>query len=513
MRDLQSVYEGVDAVRKRLDAHRPFTPDVEERVDQWVVPRFVHASSALGSKDALTATQTAAFIESEIVSGGHPLDRFLAVRRHQAGLEAARERAREGGVIDVDFVRRLHVLLTEGSRDAPRQRPGLWKEAASRTTRRRGHVFRYVAPSKVEECMARLEREMPAWAAERHPLEVAAWLYFHLNMIHPFERLNGKVARLAATTVLLHAGYPPLIVPPEEIGGFLDALRACDASVTREKYAPLSAAFDLSRLIEFFAGCLSRTGERLLDVIEGRTAQPDGFAEGARASQVALADDLRRRQDVSWRFRATFEVRALHARIVSVLERMAVEGPLFTIRMERQDVLPTHAVARAIAPVLPTAEAGLVGEVEMIVEPQTTTRGIKFPPTSTLVVAVAATAIGMHVVTASSDLEEPQVHYGPNRSPEWPTSTLETILARTLDEQRKRFEGGIDKLNASPTQRFKLLRGRSGEVDDLAVLDAPAAAAAPSERPEESVAASARDRLTRESELDGVKPAEPPLLF
>lgn len=509
MRDVKAVLDRVDALRARLDAHRPLTPDVEERLEGWLTPRFLHCSAALGHKEALTATQVAAFLEREIVTGGHPLDRYLALRRHQAALSAARARAREGGQIDVDFVRRLHVLLNEGGRDAARTRPGLWKETPSRATRRRGHVFRHVAPSKVDECMTRLEQELGARLAEHHPLEAVAWLYFHLHMIQPFEKASGKVARLAATTVLLHRGYVPLIIAPDQLPAFLDALRAVDASVTKDKYQPLSPAFDLTPLIELFAGCVASTAERLLDLVEGRTVTVEGFSDVALASQQGLADELRRRPDTSWRFRATFEVRDLHARVVAVLEQLKVEGPLFTVALARQEVVPSHAVARSLVGALPTAEAGLIGQSEVTVIPQPTTRGIKFPAPTTLTIGVLATAYGMQLLASSSDLPEPQRHLGPSRSPEWPTSTLETILARTVDEQRKRFEGGIDRHNASPTAKFRLLKqrvGPGGEVGDALVVVDRGRAEAPAP-------ASLRAQLEGGKSLEGVKPVEPPLSF
>jgi len=502
VRDSKQLLAQVDAVRDRLDAHRPFTPDVEERVRAWLVPRFIYCSSALGAKEGLTATQTAAFLESQVVSGGHPIDRFLAVSRHQAALDLALERAGAGGVVDVELLRRFHRLLTQGGARGAQQRSGQFKAYASVKTRRRGHVFRYVAPSKVEECMAQLERELPTRLAEDHPVVAAAWLYFHFNMIQPFERGNGKVARLALATLLFNRGFPPLMVRPDDVGELLDVLAACDTSVTKEKFQPLSDAFDLTRLVEFLTQSLARTGERMLDVIEGRAATAEQFAERARASQEELAARLLDRKDVSWRFRATFEVRALHERCAETVRGLCMDGPLYEIVLDRAEAVPSHAARRPLAVELPGADAGLVGELEVSVRPNATTRGIKLPPPVTLILGVAATQVGLHVIVTGIDIEA-QTHYGPARAPEWPTSTLDSILSRTLDEHRKRYEAEIDRLNASATERYRLLR----ETTD----DEPAGAGEGDGEADEADA-SPRERLEAAA-LDGLRPAEPPLAF
>ena len=76
-------YTEVEALRERIDAHRPFTPDLVERMQRWLVPQFIGSSEGLGTREPLTLGEVTAFLERDVVSGGHPVDRFLGVERHR----------------------------------------------------------------------------------------------------------------------------------------------------------------------------------------------------------------------------------------------------------------------------------------------------------------------------------------------------------------------------------------------------------------------------------------------
>lgn len=108
----------------------------------------------------------------------------------------------------------------------------------------------------------------------------------------------------------------------------------------------------------------------------------------------------------------------------------------------------------------------------------------------------------MNLIVTGVGVDEPQTHYGPGRAPEWPSSTLDPLLSRTLDEHRKDYEHRIDRLNASATDRYKVFR------------EVPVAKAAESsgDDAEPTDGTSPRERLSGNT-LEGLRPAEPPLAF
>jgi len=509
MRNLDHYFAALDAVRARLDEQRPYTAELKSQIDRWFVPRYLYCSNALGQEDFVSARETALFLEAEVVSGGHTLDAFLAIHRHQRALELVEANAKAGAQLDPAFALTLHRLLLEGGRAIPEgARPGLFKSELSPPARRRGHTFTYADPSEVGDLMRKLCDELKTRQADadEHPLETMAWLYFHLHLIHPFATLNGEVARLLCTMVSRHNGYPGLILAPGSVGDLLDALVAVHRTVPVDSRVPLSPKYDLSALVELFAAALSRTGERLAELVEGRKLDAGSFATRIEADQARQLTRFTSNK-LSWRVRATSEVRALHERATALAEQLQSEGQIYTLVLERSEVVPSHRADRQIVGALPGGEAGLIGEIQIAVTPSETMKGLDFPPPGRLVIGVGSTQYGLHLVFATSEEEaRPKVQTGSLRASEWTADTLEAMVVRGVDRLRKSYEYELNLLNASRSQRFKLKRIRQ-EAENQVSAPEPT-------RPRPSK----RHRSPRETRastmrLDGLSPAEPPLEF
>jgi hypothetical protein len=356
----------VDELRAKIDAHRPFTPELIERMQRWLVPQYLWASDALGGKETLSLAEVTAFVESEVCGGGHPLERFLQLQRHGRALQLAQQRAREGGLIDEQFLRDLHRTLFAGAKDV--ERPGEWKVQESPPTRRRGRVFRYALPAEVPGLIQGLLAEYAQRRQTDQPLKAVAWLYYHFLSIHPFGHGNGQVARLLATTALLNQGYPPLVLGAKDPGPYLDALAACDATVPVREAAPLSPKIEVSPLLDLFCEALQRVATRLLAFVEGKEVGAGELPEQVIASQEALLGAMLGQKDLSWRVRGSLEVRALHERLVRTARQIACKGPLYSIEVEGVDVVRTHAVWREFSASLPAGDAGIVGQLEVVIK-------------------------------------------------------------------------------------------------------------------------------------------------
>lgn len=520
-------YTEVEALRERIDTHRPFTPDLVERMQRWLLPQFIWSSDGLGAREPLTLAEVTAFLEREVVSGGHPLDRFLAVERHRAAFDQAEARAREGGRIDLSFVQGLHRTLTQGARGRADHRPGEWKQSASPETRRRGRRFRYAAPETVPDLMARLVDELPRVLQAEHPVRAATWLYYHLHLIHPFESCNGQTARLAASAVLLHHGFPPLIIDPRDLGAYLDALAACDATVPGGHGEPLSPRVDVAPLVLVLCDSLRRTASRLLDFVEGREVQASELPRRVVEDQEQLFASMLSQQDLSWRVRGSADVRALHARLEQMARQVECKGPIYSIRVEDADVINTHGNWREFAPVMPAGDSGIVGRLSLVISGESTSN-LRFPVSPRLRVVVCGTQGTLQVLMQWDDQPRPKAHPGPPRAEQWPDAALEKLITRVIDARRRAFEFRVLEENLSPAaqgeikklleqqpgrqsmrlRRITTRRGPSARFGKIA--PEPVVGPEPVEAPAPPPAVSPRSQTGR---LEGLRPAEPPVSF
>lgn len=517
----------VEELRERIDGHRPFTPDLVERMQRWLVPQFLWSSDGLGSRERLTLAEVTAFLEREVVSGGHALDKFLGLERHRRAFDLVERQAREGGRVDLPFVRGLHRTLTEGARGASDHRPGEWKAVESPETRRRGRRFRYAAPGVVPEAMTRLAEELPGVVAAGDPLRAAAWLYYHLHLIHPFQSCNGQTARLAASTVLLHHGFPPLIIDPRDLGAYLDALAACDATVPGGQVEPLSPRVDVTPLMLVLCDALRRTAARLLDFVEGREVEASDLPRRVVEDQEQLFASMLSQEDLSWRVRGSADVRALHTRLERVARQLECKGPIYSIRVEEADVINTHALWREFAPAMPGGDTGIVGRLALVIAGEPTSN-LRFPVSPRLRVVVCGTHTTLQVLVQWDDQPRPKGHPGPPRAEQWPDAALDKLVTRVIDARRRAFEFRVLEENLSPaaqaeikklleeqpgrhSMRLRRITTRRGPSARFGKLS-PDVAVSPAE-PAPAREAPTPSPRSQTGHLEGLSPAEPPLSF
>lgn len=505
----ERAVQQVDAVRARIDAHRPFSAGLIARVQTLVVPEFLWASGALGGRESLSLMETRAFLEREVVSGGHPLELFLELQRHRAAYGLIEQRAREGGALDVAFVRAVHQRLVSGARgDDPR--PGQWKRSDSAVTRRRGLTFEYAPPEAVPELMDRLLEGFAARRSVEHPLAAATWFYYHFDLIHPFEGLNGHVARLLATATLTSCGLPPLVLRPEDLGEYLDALSACYHTAPRGECAPLSDKVDVTPLLELFARSVEHTARRILDVVEGRDLAAAELPAAVEESQQAGFEHLLAAPEASWRVRAGIEVKRLHERLVAVVRKVVAAGPLYRVTLREHGVLPTHQlVLSELGGKLPSGDAGIMGEVVLGIEPEPTAAGVQFPPPQRLQVLVAAVQMGTQVILHWAGDAEVEVHHGPPEAAAWSQVELERALTRSVDRRRRAYEMLIMDQNLGRSEATTHIRE---QLRTRRAARPPTGTSAPA--PERTPTRRLQRRPKGEtSSLPGLAPAEPPLSF
>ncbi|MCC6410825.1 MAG: Fic family protein [Saprospiraceae bacterium] len=84
--------------------------------------------------------------------------------------------------------------------------------------------FHHAAPADVMNRLDALLEWCQTYAFREHPLLIAAEWHLGILRIQPFERGNGRLARLLQNFPLIQHGFPPLVIPFDDREQYTDAL-------------------------------------------------------------------------------------------------------------------------------------------------------------------------------------------------------------------------------------------------------------------------------------------------
>jgi Fic family protein len=197
------------------DAHGRFSDSPLAQVANKL-EREVIASSIFGTNTieggALTEEETASAMDLD------PAVVQEIEQRRVLNIKAAYDHARkaaqtDGWRLSVDFVQKIHSLITDGIPHQDNQ-PGMIRDNPKERTTYVGdeaHGGRY-KPPQLGRDVFRLLQALIEWhqklvEADVHPLIRAPLVHYYYELIHPFWDGNGRVGRVLEATILLSAGY------------------------------------------------------------------------------------------------------------------------------------------------------------------------------------------------------------------------------------------------------------------------------------------------------------------
>ncbi len=217
------------AKKARLDALRPLAGPSLDALERWYDVELTFTSNAIEGS-TLTRSETAVVVEKGITIGGKPLRHHLEAIDHMDALAFVRALAGTAEPLREGDIREIHRLVLA------RSDPDEAGRYSSRERRVLGSMVRFPSPAELPPLMADFSR----WLAEAEPgPEVAIEAHYRLVTIHPFSDGNGRTARLLMNLVLFRAGYPPVVIAPEQRVAYLDALQRRQASVDEGDWTAL----------------------------------------------------------------------------------------------------------------------------------------------------------------------------------------------------------------------------------------------------------------------------------
>ena len=228
MKDTAELFASLDALKARLDAHRPLPPDVVSQIREDMRVRFTYHSNAIEG-NTLTMSETKAVLEDGITIGGKSLKEYLEAVGHSHAIDYMEALVQRDEALTERTLKEIHNLILrniDGANAGTYRRMNVLISGA-------GHI-----PPPAERVPEKMEAFFRWYGAARgtlHPVEFAARVHADFVNIHPFKDGNGRTARLIMNFELMRAGFPTVIVP---VDARPDYYRNLDIAATQGDYLP-----------------------------------------------------------------------------------------------------------------------------------------------------------------------------------------------------------------------------------------------------------------------------------
>ena len=207
----------IDAYKKKIDAYRPFGPELLPSIQAYYRVGLTYTSNALEGV-SYSESETKVLLEDGLTVGGKHLRDALAVVGHAKAYDHMFSLLHKHK-IDIQDLVDMHALLADG---LERGEAGKYRDKQIFVT---GTSYVFPAPADVPERMQAFQEWMDDERGKLHPVVFAAQVHNNFLNIHPFGDGNGRIGRLAMNTALIQEGYLPVIIPPILRPEYMDAIK------------------------------------------------------------------------------------------------------------------------------------------------------------------------------------------------------------------------------------------------------------------------------------------------
>jgi Fic family protein len=208
---------------------------------------WLHHENALegivySSLELTTALAQPTLADATVVSA------LLELRNHKTALDLTREEAKAKKLkLNLAMAKRLHDTLCQGveQRHAGEYRADM--------PLHRAYFHDIAQPAKIQALLQKLfDGCETADFRNSHPLQQATRLHHGFMQVFPYTENSGRVARLLANLILIHAGYRlPVIIHATDRQRYYDSLRLPEATLRDLTVEALDNALEQAE--KFFA--------------------------------------------------------------------------------------------------------------------------------------------------------------------------------------------------------------------------------------------------------------------
>lgn len=275
----QSLLQEVTAAVERLNAHRPLSAELAERLREALLPDRVVASlnmeGIVATRRQTLAVMDAMRVQESIGAGEQEIFNVLSAD------EFVHTSVEQGILLSELLLREINARLIRGLRaDAGVFRPGDVTLLGAKHTPPPGPAVKGLIRELIES-FPRSE--------SLHPITQAAWLHNQFTYVHPFNDGNGRGGRLLQDWALMRRGYWPVGIPTSRRDDYYSALESADNG-------------DWDDLIEMLGLLQLDITSKVSAVIDEASSRASWVSRLASAA-ATRRDNTRHKQYLVWRKR------------------------------------------------------------------------------------------------------------------------------------------------------------------------------------------------------------------
>ncbi len=259
--------EKLEGLKAKLDALRPFAPELQDRIDKVLLPRRIHYTNAF-EDNSLALEETRYFLDTQRMVGGKLEREFHEIKGVLEAIYFLRQLLEAGESLNEENIKKLHFILTKPIEQDERYYPGQYRLRDLPILGQDSSRLNFASCERISAEMTSLLEWRQHNSDSLPALDLAAKFHYRFSLIHPFMEGNGRVARLIDDFILIKAGYGPAIVTDQE--QYFQALRAADQSLPQGDRLASAENANLEKFSAVLEECSCASMQLMLDVIENR---------------------------------------------------------------------------------------------------------------------------------------------------------------------------------------------------------------------------------------------------
>ncbi|MDR0309098.1 MAG: Fic family protein [Coriobacteriales bacterium] len=214
--ELEVLLREADRKKAELAEKPELAPEAEEACRERFLYESVYCNNAIEGNQ-LILEEVERLLKNDEVVAGKSLSDHVSIVGYRDAMLLCDYYVRQDMRISEHEIRKLHYRMLINRQD-------ISGEYRNFNMMIKGH--RPTSPEKISYKMLQLVEAKPTEHA--HPIETTAFFHLRIEKIHPFADGNGRVGRLLINVMLEQAGYPAVIIKPDDRMEYYQALDAYD---------------------------------------------------------------------------------------------------------------------------------------------------------------------------------------------------------------------------------------------------------------------------------------------